>query len=194
MPVSPRLSRTAPAASASRPDGTALDPAEAQAFTDQARWLHASHDRRSEIIGQRAANLLGFTGVITALMPAAIGLGKGHVRYAWPIKITAVTVLVLLIVTAATCLRVLALRQASVQNGAQLRDQWDRYTHGKFRGLVQAQIAHSFLGGDPALDPVATSKAEADSRARAYKWSVRLMFTALVVLSALATQILLQQA
>lgn len=176
------------------PNIAALDPNEAQAFTEQARWLHAFHDRRSEVIGQRAANLLGFTGVITALMPAVIGLGKDHVRYTLPIKITAVSELILLVVTAAMCLRVLALRRSSIQNDPQLRVQWDRYNHGGLRGLVQAQIAHSFLGGDPKFDPVARCKAEADSRAKAYKSAIWLLVAALAASSIFAAQIFLQQA
>lgn len=145
------------------------------------------------MIAQRTASLLGFVGVVTALMPAAIGLGKGHVRYTWPIKITLVIVLVVLTVAAVLCLRVLSLRDVSIQNVGQLRRQWDCYSRGGLRGTAQAQIAHPFLGGEPTLDPLATVRKEADSRAACYRWAVSLLFTALAVISVLAAQLLFQQ-
>jgi hypothetical protein len=41
-----------------------------QAFREHARWLHDYHEKRSDRLGQRAATLVGFAGVVAALLPA----------------------------------------------------------------------------------------------------------------------------
>lgn len=176
------------------PSAPRLDPAEAQAFTEQARWLHDYHEKRSAAVVQRAATLLGFVGVTTALMPAGFSLGKDNIDFTEAVRTTVVAVLVLLLLSAGCCLRTLALRKATVPKGGQLRDQWNRYARGGSRGLVHAQIAHSYLGGHDSVDPVAAASDEADSRVVWLKWALRLLAVAIVALAALTGQILLQQA
>lgn len=169
------------------------DPAEAQAFADQARWLHAYHERRSETIGTRAAALLGFVAAAVALLPAGCTLAGDAVAFTDKVKANVVAVLVLLVLAAGMSLRVIAVRKSSVPNGKQLRDQWHRYATGGTRGLVHAQIAHTFLGGAPDRDPIALASKEADSRARAFKWALRFAGTAVLATATLTGQILYQQ-
>lgn len=171
-----------------------LDPAEAEAFTEQARWLHAYHERRSDSMAQRGATLLGFVSVTAALLPAGFSLGKDEIDFTNAVRVTVVVALVLLLVSAALCLRTMALRKATVQNAGQLRRQWHDYATGHNRGLVHAQITHSYLGGHESVDPIATAASEADSRVCAYKWAMRCVAASVVLLAALTTQILLQHA
>jgi hypothetical protein len=169
-----------------------LDSDEAQAFTEQARWLHAYHDKRSETIGLRAATVLGFVGLVSALLPPGLVLGKGKIDYTTGVRANVVAVLVLLLLAAGCCLRTLALRKATVPSGEQLREQWTAYARGGVRGLVHAQIAHSYLGGD--RDPVGDASKEADSRAKWFKAAVGFLATAIAALVSLTAQIrLLQQ-
>ena len=168
-----------------------LDPAEAQAFTEQARWLHAYHDKRSETIGSRAATLLGFVGVITTLLLGGLNLGKGSIHFTLAVRANVVLVLLLVLAAAFFCLRTMTLRNASIPGGAQLRAQWESYAHGELRGLVHAQIAHSYLGG--GMDPVADAKAEADSRATSYQKAGYAFGGALLSVGVLTAQALLQQ-
>jgi len=78
------MRRRTPAAPAITPEPR-LDPAEAQAFTEQARWLHAYHDKRSDVVGQRAVTLFGFVSATLALLPAGFTLGKNAIKFTVPV-------------------------------------------------------------------------------------------------------------
>lgn len=189
-----RLARlvSPPAPEPSPPAGLRrLDPDEAQAFAEHARWLHAYHDKRSETVGSRAATVLGFLGVISTLLLGGLNLGKGSIRYTWPVGANVVTVLVPVLLAAFFCFRTMTLRKSSVPQGGQFRAQWSEYARGGLRGLVHAQIAHAYLGGD--MDPVADAKSEADSRAKSYKKAIYTFGVALLAVAALTAQVLLQQ-
>lgn len=169
------------------------DPAELQAFIDQARWLHGYHEGRSSTQGTRGGVLLGFVGVMVALLPTGFTLAKGRIKFTGWIELNVVVALVLLVAAGVCCLRTIATRKATVQNADQLRAQWHRYATGGLRGLVLAQIAHSYLGGSADLDPIAFAAREADSRATWFKWALRVAGGAVVALVLLTSQILKQQ-
>ncbi len=96
-------------------DDGGLDPDAADAFTEQARALLAAHDKRSDGITQGASTLLGFLGVLLALLAGASGLGKHDVHYGGWSKLLIVLTLVLLLLSAGSCLMVLNLHVVSVK-------------------------------------------------------------------------------
>ena len=167
------------------------DADEVKAFTEHARWLHAYHDKRSDVIGQRATTILGFVGVTTTLLLGGLNLGKDNIKYTWPVRINVVIVLAFVFATAFFCVQTLTLRKATAPNGAQVRRHWNSYGRGGGRGLVHGQIAHAYLGG--AEDPVADASDEADSRAASYKKALYCFITVVATLAVLIIQALLQQ-
>ena len=175
------------------PAQSRADPVEVQAFIDQARWLHGYHESRSSTLGTRGGVLLGFVGVMVALLPTGFTLARGRIKFTGWIEFNVVGALVVLVVAGACCLGTIATRKATIQNANQLRRQWHQYATGGPRGLVLAQIAHSYLGGSADLDPIAAAAGEADSRAIWFKWALRAAGAAVVALVALTSQILKQQ-
>jgi hypothetical protein len=169
------------------------DRGEVQAFTESGRWLLGLHDKRSETLGQRATTLLGFISATVALLPAGFTLGRDAIKFTGLVKVNVVLVLVLLVVAAGCCFRTLAVRRATVPSGARLREQWTRYATGGDRDLVHGQIAHSLLGGTQDEDPIASSAAEATSRANALRWALRSVGGAVILMAILTAQILKQQ-
>jgi len=149
------------------------DQAEVQAFIEHGKWLLGLHDKRSETLGQRATTLLGFVSATTALLPAGFTLGRDAIDFSAPVRANVVLVLVLLVAAAGWCLRAIAVRKARVPSGAKLRAQWTRYANSGDRGLVHGQIANAVLGGPEDEDPIASSDAEAKSRAKALRWALR---------------------
>lgn len=129
--------------------------------------------------------------MISTLLLGGLNLGKGSIVFTWPVGVNVVVVLLLALGSAFHCLRAITLRRATVPRAAQLRDQWAAYAGGGLRGLVHAQIAHAYLGGDEDL--VADAKSEADSRAKAYKKAVIGFGLALLAVAGLTAQALLQQ-
>lgn len=174
-------------------DASRYDAAEVQAFTEQAKWLLGHHDKRSETLSQRATTLLGFVSATTALLPAGFALGRNAIDFTTAVRVNVVFILLLLVTAAGCCLRAIAVRKAQVPSTAQLHDQWSRYKTGGDRGLVHGQIANSLLGGGEDEGPIATSAAEARYRARALRWALRCVASAVVLMALLTAQILKQQ-
>ncbi|MDP9417172.1 MAG: hypothetical protein M3P48_04925 [Actinomycetota bacterium] len=98
------------------PPPARLDPAQAQAFSEHARWLHDYHEKRSDRLGQRAATLLGFAGVVAALLPAGFTLGKDNIDFTLPVRTALVAALVLLVLSGGCSLKTIAVRKATVQD------------------------------------------------------------------------------
>lgn len=168
-----------------------LDVGEVGAFTEQARWLLDFHNKRSDSVAQKAIALLGFIGVILALVPAGLTLGKGF-RATPAIKTELCVCVVFLLVAGFSCLRVLSLRKVSAPTVDELGVQWLNYARGGGRGLVHAQIAHTYLGGDQTKGPLRTAHDEADRRACWFKWGLRALLVALTALAALTMQVFIQ--
>lgn len=141
--------------------------------------------------------LLGFDGVILGLLPASFSLAataSTPTHYTWQIKATLVAGLVLLVLSAGCCLRVISLRTVTAPSIDQLRSQWHTYATGGSRDLVLAQMAHAYLGADPKCDPLGRAAGEATSRAAWFGRALWLLVAALMFLAVLTAQILVQRA
>jgi hypothetical protein len=167
----------------------ALDPGEAAAFTEQARWLIGVFGAASDGLGTRAGVLLGFIPVAFTLLIANLSAIGHHDRLA---KVALIACLSLLAASGICCLGAVFVREVSVPHRGQLLDQWDRYAHGGMRGLAHAQIGHSFLAGDEKYDPLAHAADEARSRARWFKAAVWCLVLAIVALAALGIDLVIK--
>lgn len=119
------------------------NPDEILQFIEQARWLLDFHDRRSESLTGRAVALLGFVGVILALI---VGLGLPEdvdptrgmiVMYALAIGF--------LVATAGFCIAVLSTQEQQMPGAKQLRSNWRLWVTRKRQGRVAKDIAESLL-------------------------------------------------
>jgi hypothetical protein len=158
---------------------------ETEAFTSQARWLLEWHNKRSDGFESRAVAILGFSGVILALLPTGLGLSKG-LKLTSGIKYALFVTAALLLVTAICCVMVLAPRRSSAAQIEQLRQQWKGYSDGWVRGVAQQNIAESLLHGKQAREssPLERSFVEANVRGH---WFALAMYVMLASLTALAT-------
>ncbi len=160
-----------------------FDPGEADAFTEQARWLIALHDKRSETIGQRSATLLGFLGVLLALLSSVGGLSRNDVTYGLSSKTLLLATPISLFASASCCLKVLSLRPVSVISPDELRRQWGLFRQRSLKERAQLQMARAYLGGDGETDPVKAASDDATARGRWFKRALRLLVMALLLLS-----------
>jgi hypothetical protein len=166
-----------------------LDPDEAAAFTEQARWLLGVFNAASDGIGTRAGVLLGFIPVaFTVLIANLTSLGH-HDRFA---KGALIACLVLLAASGGCCLAAVFVRKVAVPHRGQLLDHWNAYRHGGMRGLVHAQIAHAFLAGDDSYDPLRHASDEVRSRARWFKGAVGCLVAAMVALTTLGIDLVVK--
>lgn len=159
-----------------------FDAAEVEAFTEHARWLHGVHNANSEAIATRAGVLLGFFPVAFPLLVINL-ISTAHKSLI--AKSLLIATLVLLVASAYCCFRVVQVRTVALPEGDHTRELWHRYTRGGLRNVALAQIAHAYLGGDPARDPILTAKDETASRAHWFKWAVRFLLYAVAALAAL---------
>jgi len=148
---------------------TDVNEPEINEFIDQARWLLEYHSKRSDSISTRAVALLGFAGVVLALVartsvPQGVELG-GLLRFFSGL------VLVSLVVSAGCSLGALMTRQLKAPAIVQLRRNWWKWSAGKRRGSAASDIAESFLralelGEQSVLD---VAIAEPNSRGRWFR-------------------------
>jgi hypothetical protein len=165
-------------------DERSLD--ELKAFADQSRWLLEYHNRRADGISQRAVALLGFAGVILALIPTALALPKNFNPSPGLWAFLAVATAGLLS-TAVLCVLALSLKPTRGPKIGELRALLRDYTTGKRIGRVHRDIAETLLHGMSvtASSPLDFAFLEANSRARAFKWAVRCLLLGLLGLSGL---------
>lgn len=159
------------------------DEDEIEQFQEQARWLIAYHDSRGESLSTRAVALLGFAGVILALMLRP-NLPNG-VDVDWWLAFTFVMAVGGLIATIACCLQTVKSRELQVPGAEQTRRQWRHYVQGSLRGRVAANVTETYLGGKDlnktsTLDWAAHS---ANSRARWFQRAVAAMLFSLASLT-----------
>lgn len=179
---------TEAAAQAGHRDGTAEERSrdEMKAFTEQARWLLDYHNRRADGISARAVALLGFTGVILALIPTALALPERFNPSAGLWTLLAVTTAGL-VATAVLCLLALSLKPTGGPRVGELRTLLRDHTTGARTGRAHRDIAETLLHGMSVTgsSPLDLAFAEANSRARAFKWAVRCLLLGLVGLCGL---------
>jgi hypothetical protein len=168
--------------------------AETEAFTAQARWLLEWHNKRSDGFESRAVAILGFSGVILALLPAGLGLSKG-LKLTSGIKAALFLTAALLLVTAVCCVIVLAPRRSCAPQIEQLRQQWQRYSGGWVRGVAHQNITESLLHGKQAREsssPLERSFVEANARGRWFAGAMYFMLASLTALAIVVVQLFWQ--
>ncbi len=147
------------------------DESEADRYTEHARWILSYHDSRSESFMTRAVALLGFDGVILALL-----LGSGvpdGVHVDWWIKVPFTVTTAALVGVSYFCLATLKTRELKVPGVDRARENWhDSVTRAR-HGTAAMDIAETYLGAknlsqDSAMDYVvgaATERGKSFSRA-----------------------------
>lgn len=179
-----------PAVGSSKPPP--VDPAEIGVFIDQARWLLDYHDRRSESLSTRAVALLGFAGVVFALVLQG-RLPKG-VDSNCVIAIAIVVTLGGVLAAAGCCVYVLMTREITAPGVGQLRGNWHEWAGNVRRGSAAVDVAESLLRGKALgkASPINSVIDAADRRACAFTWAVRALAVSLVSLTVVLVAVGLQ--
>lgn len=164
-----------------------------KAFQDQARWLLEWHNKRNDGFATRSVALLGFTGVILALLPRGLDL-NGGVQATGGVRACLVVTAAFLLLTAGFCLLVLAPQRTNAPSIKKFREQWRDYADGKNGPRPSAQITEELLHGRSAeaTSPVDWAFSEANRRARWFMWAVISLGLALLALAVLVVQVFWQ--
>ncbi|MBU6246066.1 MAG: hypothetical protein KGP12_12700 [Actinomycetales bacterium] len=162
-------------------------------FIDQARWLIAYHDARAEAVSQRSVAVLGFTGVVLALLPSALALPPSLDMNCW-LWIILIGTIVTLLGAAVLSLKVLWVRETGVPSARQTRIWLDEYLKDHRRGMVYADVAETFLHSWNLNEdsPVDREKAVADDRAKWFMWSLVVLVIGLVEVGGLVLTLVYQ--
>lgn len=170
---------------------TSPDHDESAEFTEQTRWLIEQHNARSEAFTTRAVALLGFEGVILALLLQGAGM-DGMKASAWTWIWLALTVAPLFI-SACLCLWAIIPARTHMPSADQLRLWWKTHAAAPRAGFASPQIAESLLNSSDLTKPSPLSDArdDADLRGSRFKWALRLMLTSLLFLTLLLLNVLL---
>ena len=166
-------------------DVSARTKAELEAFTEQAKWLIEYHDKRGDSFTTRATALLGFSGVILALLLRS-PLPEG-VNYTGCIQIAGIATISSLLVCAIFSLLTLAPGSSSAPGIEELRDKWTDWLDKEGRGKVLGDIADSYLMAHKGSKhvPVVMAHKRARWRAGYFMTAAGAMLTALVSLAIL---------
>lgn len=172
-------------------DAEKLPPgSDSELFIDHARWLMEWHSKRSESITARAVSLLGFVGVVLALMFQGAALNLKPSGYTWAL----LTVTLVAFVTAGICsLMAIMVRSMSVPSVDNLRDWWVAHVRSPKPGTMAPQFAEAYLnslGSGGNKSPVSESKIDADARAKFFRSAVIATGVGLVSLSILLFNVL----
>lgn len=169
------------------------DRAEFALLIEQARWLLDYHNRRSDSLGQRSVALLGFTGVVLALVPTALTVPDDLKTSGW-LYASLYATLAALVVTAGLCLQALATKRAGAPAISRLRTELRNLTTGTRTGKAHVDLAESLLHGlkVEATSPVDLACAEANTRARWFRAATVALVVSLTALASLVVQIFQQ--
>lgn len=161
---------------------TDLTDDEVQAFIDQARWLIEYHSQRGDAVITRSVALLGFTGVMLALVANLIGRNPAS---DWFVKLALAGTLVALLLAAVNALLAIKTRHLEAPAIAQLRRNWDGWVHEKRRKAAAFDVAESLLkSSDLTSDSVVESvRNEAESRAQRLNCAAWSMLASVVLLT-----------
>lgn len=149
-------------------DATKPDDGSAE-FLEQARWLLEWHNKRSEAITTRATALLGFVGVVLALLLQ--GSRIGGIDPQWWTWLLLVASLGGLLTTGVFALRAVLPQEVNMPSVSQLREWWAKQIAEPGRDRTGAQIAESILFGQDtdADSPISDAVMEASGRADDFK-------------------------
>lgn len=175
------------------PSSTPADSGEIDAFAAHARWLLEWHNKRNDGFATRSVAVLGFTGVILALLPRGLDL-SGPLHMTGGIRACLIATAVFLLLTAAFCLLVLAPRTSNAPSVRHLREQWRKYIDAQDAPRPQAQITEGLLHGRSvdATSPVDLAFREANRRGRWFTFAVLSLGAALLFLTVLVIQVFWQ--
>lgn len=159
-------------------------------FLEQARWLLEWHNKRSEAITTRATALLGFVGVVLALLLQGSSIGGIEPR--WWTWLLLVTSLVGLLATSVYALFAVLPKKVNMPSVSQLREWWSKKIAEPGRGQTGAQIAESILFGQntDADSPISDAVEEATDRAVNFKVAAWALLCTFVPLSGLVLDVL----
>jgi MFS family permease len=163
--------------------------AQAALFMEHARWVMEWHNKRAEGAATRAVAVLGFAGVMLALLVQGAGLDALHpTEWTWRLATAGA---VLLLLAALFALFAISTKTVRMHNLKQLRSWWGEY--GRKPGqdfshdLTETLLLSQQLSED---SPVTTAEREATSRVCWFKLSVWTLGLALVDLAVLGLNIL----
>ncbi|WP_412903689.1 hypothetical protein [Aeromicrobium sp. 179-A 4D2 NHS] len=165
---------------------------DSEVFIEQARWLLEWHNRRSEAFTTRAVALLGFVGVVLALLLQGAGL-DGVRASSWTWGFLAAS-LVALLLSGLFAVLTIAPQPIAVPSVAQLRHWWRRHAARPVKGDSAPQIAESFLNSKDLseVSAVSAAKDDADRRANSFSVAIGTLVAAFLALSLLLCNILNQ--
>lgn len=163
---------------------------ESAEFIEHARWLLEWHNKRGEAFTTRAVALLGFNGVILAVLLQGAGL-DGIDASGWTWTWLAGTVALLLASALFSLLTILPAEMV-MPGIPQLRHWWKVHSASPTAGFFGPQVAESLLYSRDITgrSPLSDAKTEADLRAKRFKWSIRLMLAGFIVLSFLVVNVM----
>ncbi len=158
---------------------------ESAEFIEHARWLLEWHNRRGEAFTTRAVALLGFNGVILALLLQGAGLdGIVATNWTWTWLVSSVVALLIAAILSLLTILPTEMRMPGIP---QLRHWWKDHAEEPHAGYAGPQIAESLLYSKDlsGRSPISDAKAEADQRAKRFKAAITVMLVGFGLLSLL---------
>lgn len=149
---------------------TNLKTEEIEAQIAHAVWLLGWHNKRSDSFDARSVAVLGFSGVILALIGQSFASAPANVDYSIGIKVTLAISTGLLVVTSILCIIELSAQKTGIVDITQLRVRWhDWKSNPATRGKVHAYLAEGLLHGNQLHVPCPLDEAKSEANRRA-KW------------------------
>jgi hypothetical protein len=165
-------------------DRSSVTKSELDAFIAQSRWLIDYHDKRGDSLTTRATALLGFSGVILALLLR--GPLPSGVSITTAMQVAGVATVLLLLACALFCLLTILPGPTTAPGVDELRQHWVGWLAKDRRGKVLGDIADSYLMAHDSPDdsfPVGDAYARADRRAGFFNVAASAMLAALTCLA-----------
>lgn len=162
----------------------------AEVLTAHARWLIEWNDRRSEALVSRAVALLGFDGVLLALVVQAAGVTT--VRPSGETWVLFVLYLVAVLGSAASAVRVLQTAPTSIPSSVQPQVWWENEKVEGEHAAAANDVAESLLRKpDSRTDnPMESAREGADQRVKWFKVSIGALLLSMILLALLAVDVL----
>lgn len=162
------------------------------AFVEQARWLVDYHGRRSDSFSTRAVALLGFGGVMLALV-VRTSLPAG-IKADTAVKVAIPVTLGFLVLGACCSLFALWPRKLSAPGVKQLRDNWSSWVNSERRDHATFDIAETFLGAKDLTKPgvLDSNYNEPNGRAMWFRAAAVCMVLSVVSLTVVLTDLYMQ--
>lgn len=159
-------------------------------FLEQARHLASWHRQRAENTERKAAGLLGFAGVALTLVGAVVPTLLSPGRVIGSFEVAGALLLglaaLLLLGSGGCALGAMMMRSGQTPGIGDLRVRWTESRSGRdwSESRVLGSFAKQWIEGSGESSPLADLHHEAEKRARWVNWSVALLFSAAVLLTA----------